>query len=140
MKKIQIISYLINPININFLLRTIIQWHKRKKFNYICISNVHSCVLSFWDKKFKKAHNSAGLALADGRPIYWALRLLGLKNAKHLPGYYVTEKICELAHKKKLNIGFYGSTNYNLNRIKINLKKNIRGLISIIFIHHHLEN
>ena len=128
MKKIKIISYLINPININFLLRTIIQWNKRKKFNYICISNVHSCVLSFWDKKFKKVHNSAGLALADGRPIYWALRLLGSKNAKHLPGYYVTEKICELAHKKKLNIGFYGSTNYNLNKIKINLKKKYKKL------------
>ena len=134
MKKIKIISYLINPININFLLRTIVQWNKRKKFNYICISNVHSCVLSFWDKKFKKVHNSAGLALADGRPIYWALRLLGSKNAKHLPGYYVTEKICELAHKKKLNIGFYGSTNYNLNKIKINLKKKYKKLkIKYIF-------
>ena len=29
-------------------------------------------------KKFNYAHNSSDLALADGRPIYWALKLLGL--------------------------------------------------------------
>ena len=127
-KKVQIISYLINPINIKLFLKTIIQWNKRKKFNYVCISNVHSCILSFWDKKFKNAHNSAGLALADGRPIYWALKLLGHNYAEHLPGYFVTKKIIKLSNKEKLNIGFYGSTNENLNKIKIKLKKKFKNL------------
>ena len=47
-----------------------------------------------------KAHNSASLAVADGRPIFWALKLLGQKEVDHLPGYYLTEKICELSSKK----------------------------------------
>ena len=84
---------------------------------------MHSCIESFNNKNFKLAHNSADLALADGRPIYWALKLLGLKNAEHLPGYYITDKICELANKKKIKIAFYGSTNENLRKLKINLKK-----------------
>ena len=121
--KIRIITYLINNISFSNLLKKILYWHKDKKAHYICISNVHSCIESFKDKKFKQAHNSADLALADGRPIYWALRLLGSKNAEHLPGYYVTEKICELANKNNIKVGFYGSTNKNLKKIQINLKK-----------------
>jgi len=132
--KIRIINYLINNISLSNLLKKILYWHKDKKAHYICISNVHSCIESFKDKKFKQAHNSADLALADGRPIYWALKLLGSKNAEHLPGYYITDKICELANKKKIKIGFYGSTNKNLKKIKLNLKKKYKKLrIEYIF-------
>ncbi|MDA9862299.1 WecB/TagA/CpsF family glycosyltransferase [Candidatus Pelagibacter sp.] len=132
--KIRIINYLINNISLSNLLNKVINWHKDKKAHYICISNVHSCIESFKDKRFKQAHNSADLALADGRPIYWALKLLGSKNAEHLPGYYITDKICELANKKKIKIGFYGSTNENLKKIKLNLKKKYKKLrIEYIF-------
>tara|TARA_B100000925_G_C21871639_1_gene414516 strand:- start:64 stop:813 length:750 start_codon:yes stop_codon:yes gene_type:complete len=132
--KVRIINYLINDINLHNLLNNVLNWKKNKKSHYICISNVHSCIESFKNKKFKQAHNSADLALADGRPIYWALKSLGFKNAEHLPGYYVTDKICELANKKKIKIGFYGSTNENLKKIKLNLKKKYKKLqIEYIF-------
>jgi N-acetylglucosaminyldiphosphoundecaprenol N-acetyl-beta-D-mannosaminyltransferase len=123
--RIKIINYFINSVSIDFVLKYILDFIKNNKSKYICISNVHSCIESFKDKKFKKAHNSADLALADGRPIFWALKLLGCSSAEHLPGYYVTEKICDLSNKKKLNIGFYGSTNENLKKIQKNLKKKI---------------
>ena len=128
LKKIKIINYLINPITISNLLKFILNSKKGNKSKYICVSNVHSCIESFKNKKFKIAHNSSNLALADGRPIFWALKLLGCTSAEHLPGYYVTEKICDLSNKKNLKIGFYGSTNDNLNKIKINLKKKYKQL------------
>jgi N-acetylglucosaminyldiphosphoundecaprenol N-acetyl-beta-D-mannosaminyltransferase len=127
-RKIKIVNYLINSITINFVLKKILYFLRDKQSHYICISNVHSCVESFKNKRFQQAHNSADLALPDGRPIYWALKLLGAKNAEHLPGYYVTEKICEIANKKKIKIGFYGSTNENLKKIKTNLKKKYKKL------------
>ena len=126
--KIRVINYLINNISLSNLLKKVLYWHKDKKAHYICISNVHSCIESFKDKRFKQAHNSSDLALPDGRPIYWALKLLGSKNAEHLPGYYITEKICELANKKNIKIGFYGSTNKNLKKIQFNLKKKYKKL------------
>ena len=133
-KKVKIINYFINSITLNELLINISKWRQKRIPHYVCVSNVHSCIESFWNNKFKKAHNSADLALADGRPIYWALKLLGSKNAEHLPGYYITDKICELANKKKIKIGFYGSTNENLKKIKLNLKKKYKKLrIEYIF-------
>ena len=103
-KKIQIINYLITPIKINNLIKKIINlcdYNKKKSF-YICLSNVHSCIESYRSKKFKVAHNSANLALADGRPIFWCLKLLGCKDFDHLPGYYVSNKIFEISQKKKI--------------------------------------
>ena len=134
LKKIKIINYLINPISISNLLKFILNSTKGKKSKYICISNVHSCIESFKNKKFKIAHNSSNLALADGRPIFWALKLLGYSSAEHLPGYYVTEKLCDLSNKNKLNIGFYGSTDVNLKKIQKNLKKKYKQL-KIKYIH-----
>ena len=129
LNKTRIINYLINPISLKDLLNFIFNSTNRKKSNYICISNIHSCIESYRDRKFKSAHNNATFALADGRPIFWALRIFGFNKAEHLPGYYVTEKICELANKKKFIIGFYGSTDNNFKKINTFLKKKYRNLI-----------
>lgn len=126
-KKVKIINYLISPLTIKDLLNFILLKNS-KQGRYVCVSNVHSCIESFNNKKFKKAHNSADIAVADGRPIFWALKILGFKNIDHLPGYYVTEKICELASKKNIRIGFYGSTNENLRKVKLNLRKKYKKL------------
>ena len=126
--KLKIINYYISPINCNFLLKKILNWLKHKKKGYICISNVHSCIESYRNIKFKIAHNSADIAIPDGRPIFWALKLLGSQSAEHLPGYYVTEKICDLANKNNLTIGFYGSTSKNLSKIKTKLNKKYKNL------------
>ena len=127
-KKIKIISYYINPISIEELLNNVTKWIRKKKPAYICVSNVHSCIESFWNKKFKMAHNTANLAIPDGRPIFWSLKLLGIKNAKHLPGHYVTKKLCDYANKNNFKVGLLGSTNQNLNKIEIKLKKNLKNL------------
>ena len=130
----KIISYFINDISLNNLLKKILYWSKYNRSHYICVSNVHSCIESFWNNDFKIAHNSANIAIPDGRPIFWALKLLGSKHAEHLPGYEVTKKLCDLSNKKKLNIGFYGSTYENLKKIQKNLKKKYKQL-KIKYIH-----
>ena len=132
--KIKIINYLINSISLENLLKKILHWIKYNQPSYICVSNVHSCIESFWNNDFKIAHNSANIAIPDGRPIFWALKLLGSKHAEHLPGYEVTKKLCDLSNKEKLNIGFYGSTNENLKKIQKNLKKKYKQL-KIKYIH-----
>ena len=127
-KKIKIINYKINSIKIDYLLKKVLYWSKQNKSHYICVSNVHSCIESYLNQKFKKAHNAASFAVADGRPIFWALKLLGQKKVDHLPGYYLTEKLCELSSKKNLKVGFYGSKIKILNDLKKNIKKKYKKL------------
>ena len=130
MNKIKILNFFIHEVSLKDLKLKIINWSNKKKkiARFICLSNVHSCVESFRNNKFRKAHNSCELSLADGRPIYWAAKILGSKKTSYLPGYFVTEKLLLLASKKNLRIGFYGSSSSNLKKIKIKLKKRFKNL------------
>tara|TARA_B100001093_G_scaffold221927_1_gene212825 strand:+ start:278 stop:1036 length:759 start_codon:yes stop_codon:yes gene_type:complete len=130
MDKIKILNFYVHEVVLEDLLKDITHWSNKKKKSarFICLSNVHSCIESVRNSKFKNAHSSCHFSLADGRPIFWASRILGSKRTEHIPGYYITEKILKLATKKKLKIGFYGSTSRNLNKIKMILKKKFQRL------------
>lgn len=131
MKRVKILKYFINPIKKNVLLKKIINWCKNKKLKsskYICVSSVHGASESVFNKKYRKSHNNCDLALADGRPIYWALKLLGSKNIDHLPGYLVTNSICNLAEKNQFKIGIYGGQNYVIKKFIIETQKLYKNL------------
>ena len=127
-KKIKIINYLINPITINEFLKKFEHLIKSKKFgNYVCVSAVHGAVESFFNKEYQLAHDKASLAVPDGRPIYWVLRIFG-HQTDHLPGYYVTEKICRLANQNKYSIGIYGSSTEVQKKFIKNIKKKYKNI------------
>jgi N-acetylglucosaminyldiphosphoundecaprenol N-acetyl-beta-D-mannosaminyltransferase len=128
LKKQRILNYNINPINTEILIETIIEWVKIKKKTYICISAVHGAVESINNNIYKIAHDKSGLSLADGRPIYWALKIFGYKKIDHMPGYYVTNILCRLAEKKKFKIGIYGSTSKTQLKFIHELKKKYKKL------------
>jgi len=81
-----------------------------KQGSYVCVSNVHMCMESFDDDKFREVVNSADLVIPDGRPLFWAQRLLGNKAAKQVRGQDIMSRICELSGEKSINIGLYGGS------------------------------
>ena len=122
--KIKVINYCISIITLKSLITKCEEYIKQKKKSYICVSAAHGAVESIYNKKYKRAHDNANIAVPDGRPIYWALKLLGNLKVDHLPGYLITNEICKLANKKKYKIGVYGSTSYVQQKFikKIKLK------------------
>ena len=83
-KKQIILNFYVNVISIADLLKEIKNFLSSKKGHYICISNVHQCIEAYNCKEFAEVVNNADLAIPDGRPIYWALKLLDNKEAKKL--------------------------------------------------------
>jgi N-acetylglucosaminyldiphosphoundecaprenol N-acetyl-beta-D-mannosaminyltransferase len=122
-KKIKILNYKISIITLNSFNDKLKKFLKFKKKSYICVSAVHGAVESFYNNKYKISHDKADIAVPDGRPIYWALKLLGNSKVDHLPGYFVTNEICKLANKKKYKIGIYGSTDDVQQKFIKNIKK-----------------
>jgi len=80
----------------------------QRKGGYVCVSNVHMCMEVFDCLKFQKVVNNADLVVADGRPIYWAQKLLGAGDASQVRGQDLMESICRLAAEGQLKIGLYG--------------------------------
>jgi len=85
---------------------------------YICVSNVHMCMETFDNKDFKLVVNNADLVIPDGKPLFWAQKLLGQKNAQQVRGTDIMLRLCEYAEKHRVSIGFYGGTTELLYKLK----------------------
>jgi N-acetylglucosaminyldiphosphoundecaprenol N-acetyl-beta-D-mannosaminyltransferase len=128
-KKVKILKYNISIVTIKKFFKCIEKILKKKNRNsYICVSAVHGAVESIYNKRYRKAHNNSIIAVPDGRPIYWALKLLGNLNVDHLPGYFVTNEICKLVNNKNYKIGIYGSTAVVQKKFIKNIKKKYKNI------------
>lgn len=91
---------------------------------YICVSNVHMCMETFDSESFRNIVNSAGLVIADGRPISWAQKLLGHSEAQQVRGQDIMTALCHKSHVSELSVGFYGGSSEEvLSRMVRNLKQ-----------------
>ena len=53
---------------------------------FICLSNVHTTVMSEKDEEYRSIQNSAFLALPDGSPLALVQRLRGYRGAEQVAG------------------------------------------------------
>lgn len=92
--------------------------------NYICVSNVHTTVMAYEDKDYRKIQNDAAAVLPDGKPLSVVERKHGgLKNAEKVSGPDLMPEVFRLSEKKGYRHFFYGSTEQTLNLLKKNLGK-----------------
>ncbi len=112
--------------NITSIERTLqnIEILKSKKVGaYVCVSNVHMCMETLDSKSFREVVNNADMVIPDGRPIYWAQKLLGHKDAQQVRGQDIMNAICDLSNKSELRIGLYGGSSADvLQQVIANLK------------------
>jgi len=106
-------------------LSKIQEWAKPgiSRGHYICLSNVHMCMEAYDNPEFQLVVNNADLVLADGKPIYWAQKLLGADTAEQMRGTDLTLKVCNQAAYDNVSIGLYGSTPEQLIRLNQSLRK-----------------
>ena len=88
------------------------------KGNYICVSNVHTTVMAFRDKEYRRVQNSAAMALPDGQPLSIVSRRRGYTQAGRVPGPDLMPAILELSQEKGYTHYFYGSTDHTLEQLK----------------------
>ena len=99
-----------NITNIERSLQKIEFLKSKEEGAYVCVSNVHMCMETFDSPEFRKVVNDADLVIPDGRPIFWAQKLLGHKNAQQVRGQDIMNALCDLSDKGDLKIGLYGGS------------------------------
>lgn len=124
-KRCKIISMDVDVTNIGKALNNIEYLSKSNKGAYVCVSNVHMCMEIHGSKDFSDVVNSADLVIPDGKPLSWAQKLLGHKNAEQVRGQDIMNALCASSGEKSLNIGFYGgSSEALLDKVKEKLIAN----------------
>lgn len=102
---------------------------RANKGAYVCASNVHMCMEAFDSEELCKVVNNADLVIADGRPIYWAQRLLGAKGATQVRGQDIMNALCEVSAAQGIKVGLYGgSSDEVLEALKTQLNKRFPGI------------
>lgn len=91
------------------------------KGNYICVSNVHTTVMSYEDEEYRKIQNGGVLALPDGGPLSSISRKRGFSNAERVTGPDLMEEIFKISEEKGYSHYFYGSTQETLDELKVKL-------------------
>ncbi|MDH5731392.1 MAG: WecB/TagA/CpsF family glycosyltransferase [Gammaproteobacteria bacterium] len=115
-------------------MQTIDSWQMQLTLNrtpnakYVCVANVHMCMEAFDDPTFATILQTADMVLPDGRPIFWAQKLLGFKSAQQVHGPLLTIELLKHAQAQGITVGFYGSTQTVLDELVNKLKKDYQHL------------
>jgi N-acetylglucosaminyldiphosphoundecaprenol N-acetyl-beta-D-mannosaminyltransferase len=77
---------------------------------------------------FRRVVGEADLVTPDGRPLVWALRLLGVKEATQVRGTDLVAEVAAFAAREGVPIGLYGSTPEVLEELTEELQRRFPGL------------
>ena len=91
--------------------------------DYICVSNVHTTMMSFRNADYNKVQNSGAMALPDGKPLSIVCRLRGFYDAKRVPGPDLMPEIFKISKEKGYRHFFYGSSPETLKKLREELNR-----------------
>lgn len=87
----------IAAINMEWLLRYLEENLERLKGDYICVSNVHTTVLSYEDNFYRRIQNEGLMALPDGGPLCTEGQRRGFLDMGRIAGPDLMQKIFEIS-------------------------------------------
>lgn len=108
--------------------RLVCDWACEGRGRMVCATNVHMVMEAWDDPAFAAVVNGADLAVADGRPIAAALRLLGHARAAHVRGYDLMTAVCAEAAREGLAVGLYGGLPQTVDEVRDRLRRQHPGL------------
>lgn len=98
------------------------------KGKFICLSNVHTTVMSDKDEEYRRIQNAAFLALPDGSPLALVQRLRGYKGAEQVAGPDLMPALWKATENTHISHYFYGSTQDTIDALEKGLKTKYPGL------------
>ena len=115
-----VLTGLVNVVTLEQVLTCIGSWALERQSRYICFCNVHSIVYTTQNDEFRKAVNEADLALPDGTPVAWAIRLRHSQQSRIAGPDLMLACLARAAGRGEL-VFFLGSTANTLLRLHASL-------------------
>lgn len=110
----------IATINMEWLKQYLKENFQDLKGDYICVSNVHTTVISYEDENYRNIQNNALMAIPDGGPLSSIGRKRGFSSMDRTAGPSLMEEIFK---DKGYTHYFYGSTDETLVSLEKKLKE-----------------
>ena len=88
----------------------ILDWAGRSESRYVCCACVNSIMEAHDSADFGRVMAEADLVTADGMPLVWLLRWLGIRGATRVYGPDLTPVVLQAAAAAKMPVAFYGGS------------------------------
>ncbi len=118
----------INVTSMQETVEYIIENLEALRGSYICVSNVHTTVMSHDDESYNRIQNSAAMALPDGKPLSVVSRKRGFLDAQRVTGPDLMGEIFALSGRMPLKQYFYGGKEETLQLLAEKLPKKYPGI------------
>ena len=118
----------IAAINMEWILHYLTENIKKLKGDYICVSNVHTTVLSYEEDSYRKIQNEGLMALPDGGPLCTEGRRRGFSAMGRIAGPDLMQKVFEISPQRGYRHFFYGSTIEILQCLCRNVSEKYNGI------------
>lgn len=110
-------------INMPWLIEFTKKYIKELSGEYICVSNVHTTVMSYDDKEYCAVQNGGIMAIPDGGPLSSVGRKRGFPDMQRTTGPDYMKEILKISAAEGYRHYFYGSTEKTLNKLSKILEK-----------------
>ena len=97
--------------------------------NYLCVSNVHTTVMSYDDKTYCAVQNGGIMAIPDGGPLSSVGRKRGFSQLVRTTGPDYLKEVLNISSKEGYRHFFYGSTEETLEKLQKHLDEIYPGVL-----------
>lgn len=118
----------IAAINMDWLVKFTDKNLQQLVGDYMCVSNVHTTVVSYENSEYCSIQNGGIMAIPDGGPLSSIGKKRGCEEMERTTGPSYMEEIFKISVQKGYKHYFYGSTDDTLNKLKMNLEKKYPGI------------
>lgn len=94
----------------------------------MCVSNVHTTVMSYENYDYRLVQNGGIMSIPDGGPLSTVGRKRGYNNMKRTTGPSYMEEVFKITVEKGYRHYFYGSTEETLEKLHRKLNHNYPGI------------
>lgn len=115
-------------INMSWLIGFTRKYIKELSGDYLCVSNVHTTVMSYDDESYCAVQNGGIMAIPDGGPLSSVGRKRGFTQMERTTGPDYLKEILKISVEEGYRHFFYGSTEETLEKLKVHLEKEYPGL------------
>lgn len=116
-------------INMNWLLKYLAQNIHQLQGDYICVSNVHTTVVSYEDADYRAVQNGGLMAIPDGNPLAQEARRRGYPQIQRTTGPDLMMEVFRQSTAHGWRHYFYGSTQEVQEKMIARLQKEYPGLV-----------
>lgn len=128
-KSTNILGVNIAVTNIDETVETVKENIDNWRGKYICVSNVHTTVMSYEDEDYCRIQNNAVLALPDGGPLSSYSRKTGSKKAERVTGPDFMRQMLIESKDTGYRHFFYGSKQETLDKLKEAIEQRYPGAV-----------